>query len=85
MTSKLGPSVVIRELLDDDSEALSAETRVAIDGANAQVGRAESIREFRILSSDFTIDSGELTPTMKLKRSIVMKNHAAVVQEIYGG
>jgi len=79
------PSELIRELLDDDNDALRAEIQTAIDDANAQVSRAESIREFRILSSDFTIESGELTPTMKLKRTTVMQNHATVIQEIYGG
>jgi long-chain acyl-CoA synthetase len=79
------PSELIRELLEDDLDALRAEIQTAIDDANAQVSRAESIREFRILSTDFTIESGELTPTMKLKRTIVMQNHASVVQEIYGG
>jgi long-chain acyl-CoA synthetase len=79
------PSELTRELLDDDRDALRAEIQTAIDDANAQVSRAESIREFRILSGDFTIESGELTPTMKLKRTIVMQNHAAVVEEIYGG
>jgi long-chain acyl-CoA synthetase len=79
------PSELIRELLEDDLDALRAEIQTAIDNANAQVSRAESIREFRILSTDFTIESGELTPTMKLKRTIVMQNHASVVQEIYGG
>ena len=72
-------------MLEDDLDALRAEIQTAIDNANAQVSRAESIREFRILSTDFTIESGELTPTMKLKRTIVMQNHASVVQEIYGG
>ncbi len=79
------PSELIPELLADDRDALRAEIQVAIDNANAQVSRAESIREFRILSSDFTIESGELTPTMKLKRSIVMQNRSIAVQEIYGG
>jgi long-chain acyl-CoA synthetase len=79
------PAELIRELLEDDIDALRAEIQTAIDNANAQVSRAESIREFRILSSDFTIESGELTPTMKLKRTIVMQNHATIVEEIYAG
>ena len=78
------PGELVRELLDDDLAALRAEVQEAIDSANLQVSRAESIREFRILSSDFTIESGELTPTLKLKRSVVMVNYGTVVAEIYG-
>jgi long-chain acyl-CoA synthetase len=79
------PGELTRELLDDDLDALRAEVSTAIDAANDQVSRAESIREFRILSTDFTIESGELTPTLKLKRAVVMSKHTAAVDSIYGG
>jgi long-chain acyl-CoA synthetase len=78
------PGELVRELLDDEGAALRSEVQKAIDSANLQVSRAESIREFRILSADFTIESGELTPTLKLKRSVVMANYTTVVAEIYG-
>jgi len=74
-----------RELLDDERQALRDEVQSAIDAANAHVSRAESIREFRILSQDFTIASGELTPTLKLRRQIVLDRHADAVSEIYDG
>ena len=73
-----------RELLDDERQALRNEVQTAIDRANAQVSRAESVREFRILRHDFTVESGELTPTLKLRREIVLERQTEVVASIYG-
>jgi long-chain acyl-CoA synthetase len=78
------PGELLREVLEDDRETLRAEISKAIDGANAQVSRAESIREFRILSSDFTIESGELTPTLKMKRNVITEQRADAIASIYG-
>ena len=72
-----------RGLLEVDGEALHKQVQEAIDAANAQVSRAESIREFRILETDFSVEGGELTPTMKLKRGVVMERYEMVVEEIY--
>ena len=77
------PGELLRELLADDSGALLAEVSTAIEDANALVSRAESIREFRILPSDFTIESGELTPTMKMKRNVIARNRSAAIADIY--
>jgi long-chain acyl-CoA synthetase len=63
--------------------ALTAELQAAIDEANKAVSKAESIRKFRVLDRDFTEDSGELTPSMKLKRHVVMKERADEVDAIY--
>ncbi|MGO1193035.1 MAG: AMP-dependent synthetase/ligase [Nesterenkonia sp.] len=54
-----------------------------IDKANESVSRAESIREFRLLAEDFTIDSGHLTPSLKIRRSDVMKDYGEVVEQLY--
>src|SRR5262249_24333713 len=62
---------------------LVAELQAAIDEANQAVSKAESIRKFRVLERDFTEDSGELTPSMKLKRHVVMKERADDVEAIY--
>lgn len=77
------PGELTRELLDDDRDALRAEVGLAIEEANSRVSRAESIRAFRILSTDFTIETGELTPTLKLKRGVVMERYRSIVDEIY--
>jgi len=57
--------------------------QVAIDGANKAVSKAESVRVFRILDEDFTIEGGELTPTLKVKRAVIGKKYGHVISEIY--
>jgi long-chain acyl-CoA synthetase len=59
------------------------ELQRAVDSANAQVSKAESIRKFEILTVDFTEASGHLTPKMSLKRSVVMKDFATQVEALY--
>ena len=56
----------------------------AVDDANNAVSKAESIRKFIVLEGDFTEDSGHLTPSLKLKRSVVMRDYANAIEDIYG-
>jgi long-chain acyl-CoA synthetase len=62
---------------------LVAEVESAVKQANQSVSHAESIRKFRILPVDFTEDTGELTPTMKVKRNVVAEKFAAEIEAIY--
>lgn len=62
---------------------LLAEVDTAVKEANQQVSHAESIRKFRILPVDFTEDTGELTPTMKVKRNVVAEKFASDIEAIY--
>ncbi len=64
---------------------LKAEIQEIIDQANSTVSQAEAIKQFRVVPSDFTEDSGHLTPSMKLKRAQVLKDFQAVVDDIYSG
>ena len=57
----------------------------AIERANEEVSRAESIRKFEILPTDFTEANGLMTPSMKVKRDKVLKRHAADIDALYGG
>jgi long-chain acyl-CoA synthetase len=61
-----------------------AEVEESIAYANKAVSKAESIRTFRILPTDLTIEGGELTPTLKVKRSVVASKYATVITDIYG-
>jgi long-chain acyl-CoA synthetase len=54
-----------------------------VDDANQAVSRAESIRRFRILESDFTEGNGYLTPSLKVRRNLVTKDYAADIEKIY--
>ncbi len=67
---------------DEDPE-LTAEIQRAVDGANKAVSRAESIRRFRILTTDFTETSGELTPTLKLRRDVLAQHFAPDIEALY--
>jgi long-chain acyl-CoA synthetase len=62
---------------------LLAEVDAAVKQANLSVSHAESIRKFRILPVDFTEDTGELTPTMKVKRKVVAEKFADDIAAIY--
>ena len=56
----------------------------AVARTNRAVSRAESIRTFRVLPTDFTEANGLLTPSLKVKRGPVMEAHADVIADIYG-
>ncbi|MCB1247657.1 MAG: AMP-binding protein, partial [Acidimicrobiia bacterium] len=62
-------------------DELRAEVDRAVGYANKAVSKAESIKTYRILRNDFTIDGGELTRTLKVKRSVVASKHAAVIED----
>ena len=68
--------------LADDAE-LNFELQAAVDDANKAVSRAESIRKFRIIGSDFTEESGHLTPSLKVKRGVVSKDYADEIEALY--
>lgn len=55
----------------------------AMRKANANVSRAESIRRYRLLDMEFTIENGYLTPSQKLKRGKVLKDFTDFIEEIY--
>ncbi|HVX47554.1 MAG TPA: long-chain fatty acid--CoA ligase [Mycobacteriales bacterium] len=63
---------------------LRAEIQQAIEAANKAVSRAESIRKFHIVAEDFTEQTGELTPSLKVKRAVVLERHAIEIAELYG-
>ncbi len=65
------------------NEVIHAEIQRAVDDANESVSKAESIRRFTVLPGDFTEDNGYLTPSLKLKRNIVMKDYASEVEALY--
>ncbi|RMI35053.1 AMP-dependent synthetase/ligase [Nocardia stercoris] len=63
--------------------ALVAEIDAAVAATNKLVSKAEQIKKIRILPVDWTVEGGELTPKMSLKRAVVMKQFAADVDAIY--
>jgi long-chain acyl-CoA synthetase len=71
----------VEQLTGDDD--LRAEIQAAVDSANKAVSKAEAIKVFRILPRDFTEEGGQLTPSLKLKRDIVLKEYADEIAAIY--
>ncbi len=65
------------------NDKVRAEVQRAIDIANKGVSRAESIRKFTILETEWTEDSGHLTPKMSIKRNVILTDFAKEIEEIY--
>jgi len=68
--------------LRDDPD-LVAEVQAAVDDANTTVSRAESVRRFRILTTDFTQEAGHITPSLKVKRNVVAKDFSQDIESLY--
>ena len=62
-----------------------AEVKRIVQKANKQLAPFEQIRRYHVLERDFTIEEGELTPTMKVRRQRVLENHRRVVGELFLG
>jgi long-chain acyl-CoA synthetase len=71
----------VADLAEDPD--LRAEIQQAVDEGNAAVSKAESVRKFRVLAAEFTPENGYLTPSLKLKRNVIMKDFASEVEALY--
>ncbi|WP_432146768.1 AMP-dependent synthetase/ligase [Streptomyces sp. bgisy084] len=76
------PADVTPSRIAEDPELLAAVQR-AVDDGNAAVSKAESVRKFRILPTQFTEESGHVTPSLKLKRNVVAKDFAEDIEALY--
>jgi long-chain acyl-CoA synthetase len=65
--------------------AVNAEVQRAIDAANENVSRAESIRKFTILTTELTEASGHLTPKLSIKRNVILDDFALQIESMYSG
>lgn len=75
--------------LDPDAAAgvtdVNGTIEAAIRGVNARLNKWETVKQFRILPRELTVESGELTPSLKVKRPVVVKNYAHLIDDIYSG
>ena len=62
---------------------LRAEIQDAVNSANELVSQAEAIKKFHILPRALTEEDGELTPTMKVKRAVVLDKFSRDVEDMY--
>jgi long-chain acyl-CoA synthetase len=74
-------SATVADLVDDP--ALRAEVQGAVDEANKAVSKAEAVKKFAILPKDFSEEGGEMTPSLKVKRHVVLKQYADDVAALY--
>ncbi|MGW7055410.1 AMP-dependent synthetase/ligase [Streptomyces sp. NPDC054887] len=70
--------------LRDDAQLLAVVQQAVNDG-NSAVSKAESVRKFRVLPTQFTEEAGHITPSLKLKRNVVAKDFADEIEAIYQG
>ncbi len=64
-------------------EGLHAEIQRAVAAANTAVSRAESIRAFRLLPEEFSLEQGLMTPSLKLRRAAITERYADDIEELY--
>ncbi|MFG2098167.1 AMP-dependent synthetase/ligase [Streptomyces sp. NPDC048612] len=73
----LTPAQLVRD------KDLLTDLQRAVDDANELVSRAESIRRFAVLPADFTVETGHLTPSLKLRRAVVARDFAKDIAGLY--
>ena len=66
-----------------EAPELLAELQSAVDDADKAVSRAEAVRRFRVLPGDFTEKNGYLTPSLKVRRNVIVKDYAADIEALY--
>ncbi|MFI1105385.1 AMP-dependent synthetase/ligase [Streptomyces melanogenes] len=71
------------EVAGKDPATVRALVQEAVDAANARVSRPARIRAFAVLDEDFTVESGVLTPTQKVRRGAVTERYAQEIERLY--
>ena len=79
--NKLDPDMSLEDA--GKNPAVLAEIQTAVDRANKKVSRAESVRKFVVLPTEFTELSGHLTAKMSIKRHVIVADYAAEIDSIY--
>jgi long-chain acyl-CoA synthetase len=81
VAQKLAPEIAAGELAA--APAVRAAVQKQVDTVNATLARVEQIKKFAILAQPLSIAAGELTPTLKLKRKVILQRHAAQIDAMY--
>ena len=80
-THDLDPAMTVAQAAQNPT--VREHIQMAVDRANKNVSRAESIREIRILNGDFTQENDMLTPSMKVKRNVVEENNKELLASLF--
>ncbi len=78
---KLSESQMATKLVDDPR--IQAEVKKVFDQVNSDLASYEQIKKFAILSKEFSVDAGEMTPTLKMKRNVIETNYKDVIEGLY--
>ncbi|HEY8764238.1 MAG TPA: long-chain fatty acid--CoA ligase, partial [Solirubrobacteraceae bacterium] len=86
---EIGPWAKDKGLSEDMAElAESDEVRELVqkemDRANSNYAQVEQIKKFTVLDHDLSVDSGELTPTLKVKRNVINERYEELFESLYG-
>jgi long-chain acyl-CoA synthetase len=65
------------------SEVVKERIQQEVDKCNLRFGKWEQIKRFELTNDAWSIDAGHLTPTMKMKRSVILKIYSSLVEKIY--
>jgi long-chain acyl-CoA synthetase len=63
--------------------AVVERVRRTVDGINEKLASYAKVKRFAVLAADFTVEGGELTPTLKVKRKVVSHNYADLIESLY--
>jgi long-chain acyl-CoA synthetase len=66
-----------------DEGGIRERVEQSISGVNSGLSRPEQVKRFAVLERDFSLEAGELTPTMKLKRNVIAERYATVIADLY--
>lgn len=67
-----------------ETDVVKKEIKSIIDSVNSNINNWEKIQQYRIVMEPLTINNGELTPTLKIRRDVVIKKYQQLVNEMYG-
>jgi long-chain acyl-CoA synthetase len=86
---EIGPWAKEHGLPDEISELASSEpvrelVQKELDRANSNYAQVEQIKKFTILDHDLSVDRGELTPTLKVKRNVINERYEGLFESLYG-
>jgi long-chain acyl-CoA synthetase len=90
LDSEEAPALAAELGIEPDPQAMASDERVRealqreVDAANARFARIEQVKRFTVLEQDLSQDAGELTPTMKVKRSVVEERYGDDLAALYG-
>jgi long-chain acyl-CoA synthetase len=82
LAEQLGITADPQQMADDPK--VRDELQKAVDEANKRFARIEQVKKFTVLPRDLSQETGELTPTMKVKRNVVAENFGSEIEELYG-